>query len=408
MNYRSIILADTPTVYYEHEDDGVGFVALDASGNGLDGIYAATGVTYEQPGPLASETSKAVTFDGATGQMSYLTLATTDRPTYPFCLESWCNPNSVADNDVVVLVRSTDGEDGAILSVGPSALVWAAFIFQLDDSDEIFSGTAPLVDAVYQHLFARFVSATERYLYQDGAQIAGGAGLSSVPWTGTRTTNYELLIGTSLPGSVSRVAYYNHDVSPEQIKLHYTNSLQGFRLYDAISNTLLSTSPIADRSFDLSTLNLAEGRWELAMTNVDQYGCESVRSPVTANIGSGGAAETELRAPIDVRATPIAGGAISLSFGIEPSGSGFTNPSSFQVAYQDSPVTVTATITFDVTLARYSTDLPALADGITKMVIVRSTDGASQFSPWVKSHPVVTDSAGPPAPALTAIDPTVC
>lgn len=225
MSYQTTILADSPVVYYEHEEAS-GTTMSDAGANSLDGSYAGSGITYEVDGPLQGEDSDAITLDGATGNGSYVSLATTNRPGYPFCLEAWVKPNSATQADVVLLLTDTDAAEQARISVGTSGNVWR-FKAENAGTSDVIDSSATIDDTAFVHLFARFVSATERYLYANGVKVAGGTGQTSITWTGTNTTNYELYIGSNeaggsfLPGTVSRSAYYNADLTPARIREHY-------------------------------------------------------------------------------------------------------------------------------------------------------------------------------------------
>lgn len=405
MTYPSVILADTPTAYYKTEEAS-GTSATDSSGNSLTGTLSASDITYEADGLLLSEASKALLFGGTSGTL-YRQLTGGDVPSYPFCLEMWIDPDTVSAGEVVLAVGSDTDQQAASIRVGADN-AWRIVAENPIEDDTQDGG--PRTGGP-QHLFARFVSATERYLYVDSqcvVSITNGTTISLPFGVG----NIYLAVANlhNFPGyaelSASHVAYYNHDVSPARVRAHYGAGVTGFRLYDNTSGELLATPTAAATTFDLSTLGLPEGRYEFGLSFVGTYGCESDRAIITASIGAGGSPASELRTPQNVRASALAGGVIQATFGIEPAGTGLANPASFQVAYLHDPATVIDTVTFDVSLARYTVNLPALADGLTRTVIVRSTDGASAFSQWFESLPVVTDASGPPAPVIQQLEGT--
>lgn len=220
MSYQSGILIDTPTAYLELEDDGVGLVAADSSGNGLNAAYSASGVTYLQPGPLISEVSKAVTLDGVAGIVTR-TLTGANKPGFPFCLEVWIDPISVASGDVVTMLVSQQ-DFSAIIKVGTGGTTWRLEISSGGNERTVEGG---VVSGGYQHLFARFVSPTKRHLYVDAVPVATNT--ETIAWSVDNDFSY--LIGSDGSGgfanaSFSRVAYYNHDVTPQRIAEHYANS----------------------------------------------------------------------------------------------------------------------------------------------------------------------------------------
>src|SRR5438876_92825 len=67
--YSTTILADSPLGYWRLGDLQTSLVAVDASGNGRDGIYTR-GVVNEVPGAIVSDTDTAATFDGMTASVS--------------------------------------------------------------------------------------------------------------------------------------------------------------------------------------------------------------------------------------------------------------------------------------------------------------------------------------------------
>jgi hypothetical protein len=61
--YSSIVLGDHPLIYYRLDDSGC-CVAVDSSGNRLNGSYGTTSVTYGTAGLLAGDADTAITNDG--------------------------------------------------------------------------------------------------------------------------------------------------------------------------------------------------------------------------------------------------------------------------------------------------------------------------------------------------------
>lgn len=222
MSYQTTILADDPLLYYEHEEASV-TTATDDSGNGSDGSYADSGVTYGAEGPLEGETSQGVTFDGTDG---YMSLGGVITPAYPFCIEAWCKPISVEAGDFIVGVWDDSGLGGAAsyIAVGAGGTIWRMGADDTGGGNSV-DGGGTLTLNQWQHLFVRFVSATERYLYVDSVFAVGGSGRTSREYVATSTGFY---VGGSYGGSdsrpnatISRTAFYNGDVSPARIAEHY-------------------------------------------------------------------------------------------------------------------------------------------------------------------------------------------
>ncbi len=220
MSYRSEILIDTPSVLHEL-DVKSGLSAPDVSGNGLTATIAATGVTYRQAGPIVSEPSYALLLDGATGTVS--TVLTGHNPVYPFCLEAWVDPVSVSDGDTVVMLGDNGLEYLAWINVGPSGATW-----RLKIANGVFTRTVDggAVTGGKQHLFARLVSATEHRLYVDSVLVATNT--DSLAWSSPNSTLYagsNFGINSFINASLSRTAFYNHDVTPARIAAHHAKAL---------------------------------------------------------------------------------------------------------------------------------------------------------------------------------------
>lgn len=66
--YSALIISKSPSIYYRLGESS-GTVATDSSGNGRDGTYTATGVTYSVAGPLTGDAGTAVTLNGSSGSL---------------------------------------------------------------------------------------------------------------------------------------------------------------------------------------------------------------------------------------------------------------------------------------------------------------------------------------------------
>ena len=82
-DYMSVVLADNPVSYYRLGEAG-GPTANDSSGNGNNGAYAASGVTYGVSGALVGDPNTAVALNGSTGDVTTPNVLGND-----FTLELW-------------------------------------------------------------------------------------------------------------------------------------------------------------------------------------------------------------------------------------------------------------------------------------------------------------------------------
>lgn len=85
--YNTTILADSPIAYYQLAESS-GLVAIDSSGNGHNGTYSNTGVTYGVTGLINGDVSTAVQLDGLSGEVT-LPSAVIPSGAAPFTYECW-------------------------------------------------------------------------------------------------------------------------------------------------------------------------------------------------------------------------------------------------------------------------------------------------------------------------------
>src|SRR5260221_9509070 len=103
--YSAAVLADSPIRYYRLSDTTG--QAADATGNGHNGGYYSSGVTYSAVGPFAGSTG--VTLDGSVGR---ITLPTDFMPTgnSSWTLEGWCYVTTTAGQYIVQFGTSASGQ----------------------------------------------------------------------------------------------------------------------------------------------------------------------------------------------------------------------------------------------------------------------------------------------------------
>lgn len=186
----------------------------------------------------------------------------------------------------------------------------------------------------------------------------------------------------------------------------------GFRVRDAVGALLAEFAEpdnFADPgwSIDLASLGLTAGEHVLQVSRVNAFGCESLAVEVAVSVDQDGDAAPQVRQPRSVALQQGPAGALVASWMIQDSDADRADPDSFELAYRGAESTLVLAVTFDRQLGRYRADLPAVTDGSTVEVGVRSRIG-DNFGPWVYSLPVVADAAGPSAPSLVAVPSGSC
>lgn len=187
----------------------------------------------------------------------------------------------------------------------------------------------------------------------------------------------------------------------------------GLRLTDVGRGQLLLRQALpgvdGSFSFDVAGVGLAAGSYELAVTAVNEYHCESDEALIEVNVGSGGEVELELIPPQEVIALAEAAGAVRIEWTAYETGNGDeqAEPAEFELAVPSASTTPAATVSWN-SARRFGY---TFISGEAGIYLVRSSDGVvdGQRGEWVAANSVTPDSTGPPAPAIdTAVLPEGC
>lgn len=182
-----------------------------------------------------------------------------------------------------------------------------------------------------------------------------------------------------------------------------------FQLYhNDEAGALLANIPEDFRSFNLASLGLAPGTWELALRRVDAFGTPSVVAVITVPISSGGAIQSALLAATSADAWPATDGRVRLVWFAIPE-PGDAQPAEWEIADAADLATILATVTGDgrrfyETIVSDTGDV-AFANGATVRLRLRASDGVAlggggQRGPWVAAPAVVADSEAPEVPEV--------
>lgn len=108
--YYTKVMSLHPLAYYRL-DETAGPTACDDSGNGIDGTYAESGITYGIPGALKNSSDTAVS---SAGGVDPVTANSTELPTGSpsFTMEGWFTTTSSQDQMLVDM--GTEDEDGVV------------------------------------------------------------------------------------------------------------------------------------------------------------------------------------------------------------------------------------------------------------------------------------------------------
>jgi hypothetical protein len=210
--YGTAVCADSPVRYYRLNESS-GTTAADSSGNGVNGTYAGSGVTYSVAGPPGI-TDTAVTFNGSTGKMTGAAPSNFPFPgNTTFTMEVWVKiPVSFTSATIV----QSDGNNWiALTSGGKIECGYFNAGSQVEDSPLSYNDNKwHLADCNLVNNSAVIT------LYVDGASVASGtkggsANNSTNFFWGANNTS------TFFAGSESQAALYAPALSSGRVAAHF-------------------------------------------------------------------------------------------------------------------------------------------------------------------------------------------
>ena len=223
----------------------------DASGGAVDSHSGSYDLT-ENGTPLYAQTGvngNAIDFDGST---DYFSLASTFgwSEAYPFSFSAHFKTSSASNQTISQI--TAPGAQGKYVLMNVQADGEVSAYVRAGTIQSITSSGAGVGDGAWHHLVATFVSATERYLYLDGVQVAGSASETS---QAIDTDMSEIRVGADQSNGISNyfngllddVAFWSDELTLNEITWLY-NSGSG-RSYSAVAaadyrSTVLADSPL--------------------------------------------------------------------------------------------------------------------------------------------------------------------
>jgi hypothetical protein len=204
--YDQAVLADNPAGFWPLDDAG-GPIAVDASPYHVDGTYAASGLTYHDPGPFGP--ASAVTTDGTVPPaMSAAPFALVG--TSAWTEEVWVKSGASLGGNLWDLLYV--GGSGMGIYVGGSGEVLRAYAGGAHD----FTLPYPINDGTWHQIVETYDGSNALTLYVDGQQFAS-AGIGQVSLGGARVE----VDPSGLPGSFADVSAYPAALTGSQIQNHW-------------------------------------------------------------------------------------------------------------------------------------------------------------------------------------------
>jgi len=222
MSYVSTVLSDNPVGFWRL-DEATGPNALDLTGKGHTGTYAATGVSYRQAGPMTYDPNDAcVFFDGASGCVTIPQGG--DFPSVPYSIECW-------------ILQSTPTV-GPIIEFGSTA-TWGTHLWEWPNPGDLYLNPCissmgsvncaacltQTASMIWHHIAATYDGATAR-IYADGLQVGAVAGSGTVVNGGCQNPinfAHRPMSGQVYwwAGRLDDVSLYATALSTARIKAHY-------------------------------------------------------------------------------------------------------------------------------------------------------------------------------------------
>jgi hypothetical protein len=213
--YADEVLADNPIAYYRFEETA-GAVAVDASANSNDGIYA-NGVLLNQPG--AAALGRAARFDGIDDYVDTPRTVSTD-----FTLELWVNTTDPGlsggqayEGNGLLWSDVGGGANDFVL-----AMLNGALSFFTGNPDTTVTSATAINDGAWHHLVATRTLGGNVEIFIDGVSrgvtTTNGSALDANP---SIMIGANVLDGRYFAGLIDEVAYYPTVLSPARINAHY-------------------------------------------------------------------------------------------------------------------------------------------------------------------------------------------
>lgn len=247
MTYSSVVLADSPLVYWRL-GEASGTTATDASGNGKHGTIAGS-PTFGTTGALLGDANTAITFDGVNDAVTVAD--TTDLTAWS--VEVWIK-TSASSGTVDIANRYGAGGNEDLFQLRLVSGAPRIRCYHLGGVLDV-TGPSSIANGQWHHVVGTFVSATGvGRVYVDGAQVATATG---TPGSNIKTGNAPFSIGGFVafganwfPGVIDEAAYYTSALSAARVLAHFNgaspadqNITPGFAASDGTAYAVTLSQP---------------------------------------------------------------------------------------------------------------------------------------------------------------------
>ncbi len=227
--YALTVLADSPIAYYRLGEPS-GSVANDSSGDGFNGTYNGSGVTYGVAGAILNDPNTAVTFDGSAG---YINLPSGATPTgfSAITLEAWINLSTTSFGTAARLLscdNTASAHNGVDFYVQINAAGLTVVIGNGTNATTL-AVTFAFQAGVWYHVAATWSNAGNILLYVNGVQIGSGtrSGTIGTPAQTMNIGRNPVTASGFFPGTIDEAAEYQAQLSATRVLKHYNVGITG-------------------------------------------------------------------------------------------------------------------------------------------------------------------------------------
>ena len=235
-SYPSVILADSPLVYYRLGESS-GTTAADASGTGVTGTFRAT-ASLGTAGAVAGDSNTAVSnpdyaAPAVTASASSLPTGTGARTVETWLRTSATVPGYGQTGFYTELMRYGDF---GVNTAGPDQI----YVTVNGAQQVVTDAQLPLRDGSW-HLVTVTYGATTAVIYLDGVALKSGT------LTGLNTPTGATLAVGSLAGDLDEVAVYGTALSPGQVAAHWTRGSASSTTCASTPTSVYAQTVLADQ-----------------------------------------------------------------------------------------------------------------------------------------------------------------
>jgi len=274
-------MSSSPLGYYRF-GESAGPTANDSSGNGNNGTYNATGVTYRQIGALNNDPNTSVLFDGSVGTM-VVAAPPVIPANSPTTIEAWIYPTTITGSQIpIICIQQGTGDAQLSLSLINGKL-WGSVGNPAGTGDITIAGSTTLQIGNWYHIAETYDPVAGRLTgYINGRQEGLATGVASVPatqgsWYFARWYN---AFNIHWPGLIDEAAIYSSALSSSVIASHASAGFAGssFPIEAGWGQRQFVMQPPADNLYlvlvnedsvnvalsgYVQCLNLADDQWDI-------------------------------------------------------------------------------------------------------------------------------------------------